>query len=255
MTDLKKIAEIVDEAARTATEIGQFSDETPLSAEQAYEVQALSMRRRYDRGERRVGVKMGLTSRAKMAQVGVNDVTWGRLTDAMRLEEGGTMSMAAYVHPRIEPEIAFLMKAPLAGAVSAAQALAAVEAVAPALEVIDSRYKAFKFDLGDVIADNSSSSGFVIGAPCPVDTDLSNLGMILSVDGRPVEFGSSAAILGHPLRALVAAARMVAASGESLNPGDIVLAGAATAAVPLSAGQSIRLEVQNMGAVALNVEA
>nr|BAH90339.1 4-oxalocrotonate decarboxylase [uncultured bacterium] len=255
MKDLSKIAEIVDEAARTATEIAQFSDDTPLGVAEAYEVQSLSMQRRYDRGERRVGVKMGLTSRAKMAQVGVNDVTWGRLTDAMRLEEGGTMSMAHYVHPRIEPEIAFLMKAPLAGAVSAAEALEAVGAVAPAMEVIDSRYKAFKFDLGDVIADNSSSSGFVIGAPCPVTTDLSNLGMILSVDGRPVEFGSSAAILGHPVRALVAAARMVAAAGETLNPGDIVLAGAATAAVPLSAGQSIRLDVQNMGAVALNVEA
>ena len=92
------------------------------------------------------------------------------------------------------------------------------------------------------------------GAPVAAGTDLANLGMVLSVDGRPVETGSSAAILGHPLRALVAAARMVAAAGETLAPGDIVLAGAATAAVPLAPGQSVSLRVQSMGSVAVNVE-
>ena len=254
MTDLAQLAELLDTAVRTATAVAQISDETALDVAQAYEVQALSMQRRYDRGERRIGVKMGLTSRAKMAQVGVHDVTWGRLTDAMRIEDGGSLSRARFVHPRIEPEIAFLMKAPLAGNVSPLEAMAAVEAVAPALEIIDSRYRDFKFDLGDVIADNSSSSGFVIGAPVAAGTDLANLGMVLSVDGRPVETGSSAAILGHPLRALVAAARMVAAAGETLAPGDIVLAGAATAAVPLAPGQSVSLRVQSMGSVAVNVE-
>src|SRR3546814_6723163 len=79
----------------------------------------------------------------------------------MRIEEGGSLALANFVHPRIEPEIAFLMSAPLAGRVTMAQALAAVAAVAPAMEVIDSRYENFKFALADVIADNSSSSGFV----------------------------------------------------------------------------------------------
>lgn len=253
MTDITKFAEIVDEAARTATEIPQFSDDTPLTVDQAYAVQALSMQRRYARGEKRVGIKMGLTSRAKQVQVGVDDVLWGRLTDAMREEEGGEVSMAKYVHPRVEPEIAFLMKKPLSGNVSALEAMDAVEAVAPALEIIDSRYKAFKFDVGDVLADNSSSSGFVIGNWYAPDTDISNLGMVLSINGVAGEIGSTAAILGHPVRSLVAAARMVAASGEVLNPGDIVLAGGATAAIPMEAGQAVTLEVQNMGTVAFNV--
>lgn len=253
MADLNKMAEMLDEAARTAQAVAQLSDETALTPDEAYEVQALSLALRYARGETRVGVKMGLTSRAKMAQVGVNDVTWGRLTDAMRVENGGEISRAAFVHPRIEPEIAFLMKAPLSGAVSAMEAMAAVEAVAPALEIIDSRYRDFKFDLGDVIADNSSSSAFVIGPPSPASTDLANLGMVLTVNGRVVETGSSAAILGHPVRALVAAARMVATKGEELRPGDIVLAGAATAAVPVAPGQAVEVQVQNLGTVAVSV--
>ena len=253
MTDITRMAEIVDEAARTATEIPQFSDETPLTVDQAYAVQALSLQRRYRRGERRIGMKMGLTSRAKMVQVGVSDMIWGRLTDAMREEEGGTVSIARYVHPRVEPEIAFLMKAPLAGRVSALEAMAAVGGVAAALEIIDSRYKAFKFDVGDVIADNSSSSGFVIGNWASPATDISNLGMVLSINGRPGEIGSSASILGHPVRSLVAAARMVAAQGERLEAGDIVLAGGATAAIPMAVGQAVTLEVEKLGTVAFTV--
>ncbi|WP_107816237.1 2-keto-4-pentenoate hydratase [Celeribacter persicus] len=253
MMNLAELAEYVDEAARTATEIPQISDKTPLTVEDAYAVQALSMQRRYARGEKRIGIKMGLTSRAKMVQVGVSDVIWGRLTDAMREDEGGVVSMAKYVHPRVEPEIAFLMKKPLSGNVSALEAMAAVEAVAPALEIIDSRYKAFKFDVGDVIADNSSSSGFVLGTWHSPEIDLSNLGMVLSINGRPQEIGSSAAILGNPVRSLVAAARMVASAGEELKAGDIVLAGGATAAIPMAAGQSVLLEVETLGMIGFNI--
>lgn len=253
MMDLTKMAEIVDQAALTATEIPQFSDERALGMDEAYAVQALSMQRRYARGERRIGIKMGLTSRAKMVQVGVSDVILGRLTDAMREEEGGNVSMARFIHPRVEPEIAFLLKRPLAGQVSAMEAMTCVEAVAPAIEIIDSRYRNFRFDVGDVIADNASSSGFALGQWCAPDVDLGNLGMVLSVDGRPGEIGSSAAILGHPVRSLVAAARMVEQLGEELRTGDIVLAGGATAAIAVAAGQAISLDVERLGRCAFNM--
>ena len=196
---------------------------------------------------------MGLTSRAKMLQVGVDEVAWGRLTDAMLLEEGSTLPRSRYVHPRIEPEVAFLMKAPLAGRVTAAQALAAVEAVAPAMEVIDSRYENFKFALIDVIADNTSSSGLVVGGWCDPYQDLSNLGVIVESNGDVVEVGSTAAILGHPIRSLVAAARLIAEGGETINAGDIVMAGGITAAPTLVPGQTIRTTVQNLGSVSITV--
>ena len=252
MSKLAQYAQIVDEAVRSAGAIPQFTESDPLGVEEAYAIQALSMERRLSRGERLVGVKMGLTSRAKMAQVGVSEVIWGRLTDAMRLEEGGSLSKKRFVHPRIEPELAFLMKRELCGEVSPAEALDAVEAIAPAMEVIDSRYRDFKFALPDVIADNSSSSGFVVGNWSRPDQDFANLGIVLEVNGRAVQIGSTAAILGHPIRSLVAAARMTAPI-SGLKAGWIVLAGGATAAHPLSVGEQVRLVMQNLGAVSIRV--
>jgi 2-oxo-3-hexenedioate decarboxylase len=253
MIDIAKFAEVVDEAARTARAIPQFTETAALSIAEAYEIQARSIDRRIKRGERLVGVKMGLTSRAKMAQGNVHEVIWGRLTDAMRCEEGGAVSRARYVHPRIEPEIAYLLKAPLSGDVSPAEALRAVEAVAPAMEVIDSRYRDFKFALPDVVADNSSSSGFVVGPWSRPDVDCSNLGIVMEIDGRAVEIGSSAAILGNPIRSLVAAARLAGPPLGGLQPGWIVLAGGATAARPLAVGQHVRTTIQDIGSVSIRV--
>lgn len=254
MTSLAEYAETLDRAAREARATPQITHGNgALTVADAYEIQKLSVARRLARGEKRIGVKMGLTSRAKMLQVGVDEVAWGRLTDAMLLEEGSTLPRSKYVHPRIEPEVAFLMKAPLAGKVSAAQALAAVEAVAPAMEVIDSRYENFKFALVDVIADNTSSSGLVVGGWHDPRQDLSNLGVIVEINGEVVEVGSTAAILGHPLRSLVAAARLVAEAGEQIHAGDIVMAGGITAAPTLVPGQTIRTTVQNLGSVSISV--
>jgi 2-oxo-3-hexenedioate decarboxylase len=254
MSRLTAYAATLDDAAREARAIPQLSAaDSGFTVAEAYEVQALSIARRLERGERRIGMKMGLTSRAKMLQVGVDQMTWGRLTDAMLLEEGGTLARSHFVHPRIEPEVAFLMKGPLVGRVTAAQALAAVEAVAPAMEVIDSRYENFKFALADVIADNSSSSALVVGAWQYPRQDISNLGVILEIDGQVIEVGSTAAILGHPVRSLVAAARMVAEAGEQLNAGDIVMAGGITAAPVLRPGMTIRNSVQNLGSVSIRV--
>lgn len=165
------------------------------------------------------------------------------------------MSRARFVHPRVEPEVAFLMKAPLCGRVTAAQALAAVEAIAPAMEIIDSRYENFKFALSDVIADNTSSSGLVIGPWNDPTKDFSNLGVIVEINGQVIEVGSTAAILGHPLRSLVAAARLVAEGGEGISAGDIVMAGGITAAPTLAPGQTVRTTIQGLGSVMFRVEA
>lgn len=255
MSNLVKLAEIVDDAARFAREIPQLTDLNPdLTVEDAYAIQAMSLARRYGRGERRMGMKMGLTSRAKMAQVGVSEMIWGRLTNAMQVEEGTAISIDRFVHPRVEPEVAYLLKAPLAGNVTQAEALAAVEAVAPALEIIDSRYQNFKFTLPDVVADNSSSSGFVVGEWRKPDLDVSNLGVLLEADSQTVQVGSTAAILGNPARSLVAAARLVAQWGERLEAGWIVLAGGITAAHPLARGMTVRTVMQNLGSVSFQVE-
>ncbi len=252
--DPAELARIVDEAARTGTAIPQLSNtHGEMSIDAAYAVQALSMGRRFGRGERLVGIKMGFTSRAKMVQMGLSDMIWGRLTSGMQLEDGGSMAFSSYVHPRFEPEVAFVMKKRLAGPVSPAQALAAVEAVCVAMEIIDSRYENFKFSLSDVIADNSSSSGFVLGPWRSPDVDLANLGMICEIDGKPVQIGSTAAILGHPVRSLAAASRIVAEHGMALEPGWVVMAGGATAATYVKPGNHLRVVAENLGSVGLHV--
>lgn len=254
MTDLEGLAARLDEAARVATAVRQLTLETDLTTDQAYEVQRRLIARRLDRGEALVGVKMGPTSRAKMRQAGLNEVVWGRLTDAMRLADGGRLSRARYVHPRAEPEIAFLLRRPVASPLSVAEAMAAVEAVAPAIEVIDSRYEDFRFTLADVIADNASSSGFALGSWSRPDIDYANLGVVFERDGHPVQFGSTAAILGHPGRALAAVSRLADRAGVTLEAGWIVMAGAATAAIPLSSACVVRVTIEELGGVTLSVE-
>jgi 2-oxo-3-hexenedioate decarboxylase len=183
-----------------------------------------------------VGLKMGLTSRAKQAQMGVAEPIWGRLTGAMRVPEGGTVDTGQLIHPRIEPEVAFRVDA--AGEATA---------VAPALEIIDSRYADFRFTLPDVIADNTSAARFVVGPWHPVPDGLDNLGVLLEVDGRVVQVGSTAAILGDPRRALWLGLDLARQAGVRPEAGWVFLAGAATAAVPLLAGAHVRAVVERLG--------
>jgi len=254
MSQILEYARQLDDAARNAKAVSQIDPKGELSLADAYGIQSASIQRRIGRGERRVGVKMGFTSRAKMVQMGIEDVIWGRLSSGMRVEEGTSISFSRFVHPRVEPELAFVLKRPLAGDVTAVEALAAVEAVAPALEIIDSRYQDFKFSLPDVIADNASSSGFVIGAWSDPRQDFSNLGLTMSVDGRVVQVGSTAAILGHPLRSLVAAARLSAAAGEPLEAGWVVMAGGATPAEWVKPGQYVSIEMERVGVAGFYVK-
>lgn len=252
---INTLARAVDDATRRAKPIAQLSSRrgVKLSLKDAYRVQAASIARRRRRHERRSGVKMGFTSRAKAAQMGVFDLIYGRLTEAMLIADGGELALKDYIHPRVEPEIAFLLKSPMSGHLSPAEAMTHVEAVAPALEVIDSRYRDFKFSLTDVVADNCSSAAYVVGPWNRPDGDISNLGMVLSFNGRPVEIGSSAAILGHPARSLADAARFAAETGDKLEAGFVVLAGGATAAVALEPDTAVRLEVESLGSAGFSV--
>ena len=250
--DISALAERVDSAALNATPIEQLSLASPFTLQQAYAIKTASIQRRLDRGEHLIGIKMGFTSQAKMTQMGVDDMIWGRLTNTMLLEEGGELDLSRYIHPRIEPEIAFILKKPLIGEITAAQALSAVEAIVPAMEVIDSRYQNFKFSLEDVVADNSSSSGLVLGNWHSPKLDIENLGMVLEFDGREVQIGSSAAILGHPIRSLVAAARLAGEAELELQPGWIIMAGAATAAEAITPGTHISARVEKLGRLSIN---
>ncbi|MBV7315106.1 2-keto-4-pentenoate hydratase [Shewanella sp. NIFS-20-20] len=251
-----ELAQMVDTAAYQRQPIQQLSKQGfKLTLAEAYQVQAASVAMRLERGEQVIGIKMGFTSRAKMLQMGVDDLIWGPLTDAMMIPEGGEIDLSRFIHPRIEPEIAFRLKKSISGQISLLEAQAAVDAVAPALEIIDSRYCDFSFSLEDVVADNCSSSGVILGSWHSNERSLSNIGMVMEIDGKAVQIGSSAAILGNPWRSLVAAARLAGESGQTLAAGSIVLAGAATAAEPLHPGQYIHLITESLGSVSLTTSA
>ncbi|WP_327159670.1 fumarylacetoacetate hydrolase family protein [Streptomyces zaomyceticus] len=243
--NITALAEALDTAARDGRPLAGGGS-GPKDTGEAYAVQEALVARRLARGERLTGFKLGFTSVAKMRQMGVSDLIHGRLTDRMEIPDGGRFDISRLIHPRVEPEVAFLLGDTLR---PGGDLMAAVAAVAPALEVIDSRYDGFRFSLPEVIADNTSAAGYAVG-PWSAPGDLGNLGVLLELDGRPAETGSTAAILGHPLRALAAAARLAGA----LEAGTVILAGAATAAVPLSPGTHVRATVAGLGTVRFTTE-
>jgi len=253
---IEELAAVVDSAAKDRIEIGMITaDEPGLTIADSYAVQEASVDRRLERGERLVGMKMGLTSRAKMEQMGVHEPIYGRLTSSMVVNDGGVVRISELLHPRVEPEVAFVLKDDLRGPVTPAQALAAVAGACAALEIIDSRYRDFKFTLPDVVADNTSASLFVLGSSLvPVDrVNLGNLGIIMEIDGRPAQIGSSAAIYEHPARSLAELANMLARLGRYLEAGQVVLSGGATAAVALKSGNHVRVLIDEIGSAEFRV--
>ncbi|MET8537879.1 hypothetical protein ABZV67_40640 [Streptomyces sp. NPDC005065] len=161
----------------------------------------------------------------------------------MLVADDGRVDVGRLVHPRVESEVAFPLGRPLGAGAEA------VAAVASALEVIDSRYEAFRFDLHEVVADNTSAAGYAAG-PWREPVGLTDLAVLLEIDGPVVRTGSTEAILGHPLRALEAAARLAIEAGMTLEPGSTILACAATAAVPLGPGNRARGSRRTGGAEA-----
>jgi len=249
MIDIDKLAEAIDDATRNATPIPKLSTRGEITLAEAYEIQAKQVALRLGRGDKMLGIKMGMTSPVLRAQFGLDEAVWGRLTQEMRVEDGGTLKLIPDLVPRVEAELVFLLKKPLSGPVSPVEAMAAVEAVAPAIEIIGTRFDDPGFSLVDAIADNVSAFGVAIGAWNRPDLDLANRGMVLDYDGRVVQTGSSAAISGHPARSLATASRMAGAEGVTLEAGWIVLAGSATTPHPLSAGTHVRHEVEGLGQV------
>ncbi len=241
-------AALLDEAALNARAVDQFAPGS-FDLADAYRIQRASIQRRVARGDGIKGIKLGFTSRAKMIQMGVDSLIWGWLTETMVEEEGGTINLSRYIHPRVEPEVCFLTRRTIDRPITALEAADYIEAVAPALEIIDSRYQNFKFTLEDVVADNCSSAGLVVGPWSRCFDGLGNAGVGVTFDSRLVLSGSTAAILGHPLRALVQASRLLSACERSLPAGSLVMAGAATAAQALAPNTHVRCDVNGLGRV------
>ena len=248
-------------AALLTAEEGR-ADREPLTGEwpgldvaTAYAVQDETLRLRLDRGEQLVGVKLGLTSRAKQQRMNVAAPLTAWLTDAMVLPAGAPVPQERLIHPRAEPEIVFIVRERLAGpGVTAATALAAVSTVYGGVEVIDSRYRDFRFTLADVVADNASSGCFVTGPVSvpPAGLDLALEACLLEVDGQITDSATGAAVQGHPAEALALAANDLGRRGHAIEPGWIVLTGGMTDAVAVPAGVKMAAHFTHLGSVELS---
>lgn len=250
---IEALARHLDSCVKEVRDTEKLTDQHPeMSWEEAYAIQEAWRALALAEGARLVGFKAGLTSVAKMKQMGVETPVFGFLLDRFAIAEGGEAAAASLIHPRIEPEIAFVMKKRLAGpGVTLAQVLAATDFVIPAIEVIDSRYRDFRFDLKSVIADNTSAARFVLGGRArPVEAlDLRTLGVVLSINGEARAFGAGAAVLGHPAAAVAELANHLARRGEALEAGQVVLSGGITEALAVGAGDHVLLEVAELGTV------
>lgn len=223
-----------------------------LDLETAYAVQDAGLALRLTRGETLVGVKLGLTSRARQVQTGVSTPLTGWLTDAMVVPAGVALPGDRLIAPRAEPEIVFLMGERLAGpGVTAATALASVAAVYGGIEILDSRYVGGGTTLADVVADNGSAGACVTGpvAVSPVGLDLSLEGCLVEVDGRVVDSAAGAALAGEPAGVLAHAANELGRRGRALEPGWLVFTGGLTAAVPMEPGAHLAVHFAHLGSI------
>ncbi|RJG03526.1 2-oxo-3-hexenedioate decarboxylase [Noviherbaspirillum sedimenti] len=252
-SQIAELAEYLESAHLERREVVKITDRYPdIDMDDAYAIQNQVRQRKLARGEKVVGLKCGLTSYAKMQQMGVETPIFGFMTDAYVVPEASEIRMAELIHPKVEPEIAFFTKTPIRGpGCDIGAVLAATDFVMAAIEVIDSRYRDFKFDLVSVIADNTSATRFIVGGKAtPVaDLDLAKLGVVMEKNGKVEMVGAGAAVVGHPATAVAMLANHLAASGEEIPAGSIILSGGITEAIPVQAGDSISLQVQSLGGV------
>lgn len=249
-----EIANILHHAAFSAKPVSQLAEKVGMTLDQAYSIQKLLLDKRIEAGEKLTGYKLGFTSKAKMKQMGVNDLIWGFLTDAMEIEPDSTTPLSKYIHPRAEPEIAFKVKQDITEKIELNQIPDYIESFAVAVEVIDSRYQNFKFSLEDVIADNCSSTGYCIGEWYPLVEDLNNLDLNLLFDDKVVQNGKTEAILDNPYASVVELSRLATQSDLVLKKGQIILAGAATAAEWIKPNSSVKAILQGFGEVNFKVK-
>jgi 2-keto-4-pentenoate hydratase len=228
------------------------SPERPVAIEEAYAIQLAQLEAWKAEGRTIAGYKVGLTSAAIQRQLNVDQPDFGHLFSDDFVLSGEAIEPARFIQPRIEPEISFVLKRPLAGpGVTVAQAIGAIDYAIASLEIIDSRIENWRITLPDTIADNASAGGVVLGTtPLALDgRDLRLAGCVLRKNGRIVQTGAGGAVLGSPISSLVWLANTLGGLGTVLEAGSVVMAGAMTAAVDAAPGDTVSAEIAGLGSV------
>jgi 2-keto-4-pentenoate hydratase len=235
------------------TGIAPLTNDVPdLSVDAAYDIQDAVIARHRQAGAHVTAAKLGLTSTAKQRQMNVNEPLYGWFTDRMEIAAGESLDTSRFIQPRAEPEVAFRTNRDLGGpGVTGAEVLAATEAVAPAIDVLDSRFTGYQFTLADVTADNSSAAAYVVGEWVEPAGDLRLTGCVFEKNGELVATAAGAAVMEHPAAAMAWFVRKLHQRDRSLPAGSVVLAGAWTAAIPVASGDVVTASFDRVGSVTL----
>lgn len=249
---LRQIAENLHRCEIERREAEQIIKLYPgLTIDEAYLIQRELVKIKLSQGNKIIGYKLAFTTRTKQRSMGISTVGFGYLFDYMKIDDGGELDLAGVIHPKAEAEIAFIIAEDLYGNVSPYEVIEATKFVAPAIEFVDSRYKDFKFDLIDVIADNFSASRFAIGSDVkkPSEIDLRLSGVIFEKNGIPEKTGALGAVLGNPAIAVSQLVKFLSKRGEKVKAGSIVLTGSITEAIDVKEGDFVKVIICGIGEV------
>ncbi|MEH7010459.1 2-keto-4-pentenoate hydratase [Neobacillus niacini] len=230
------------------------SIDTDMTAKDAYYIQLENINRKVVQGQRIVGKKIGLTSEAMQNLLGVGEPDYGHLLDSMVVENGGRISIDQVLQPKVEAEIAFILKKELRGPnVTTLDVLQATDYIVPALEIVDSRIKDWKIKLADTVADNASSGFYVLGGKPTkiVDVELELIGMVFTKNGELVNTGVGAAALGNPATCVAWLANKLSEFDIPLRAGEVILSGALSAAEVAREGDTFKARFAQIGEVSV----
>jgi 2-keto-4-pentenoate hydratase len=252
----REAADVLETAERSRVPVEPLVARYPgADVVDAYEIQLLNIRRRLAAGATVLGHKVGLSSLAMQQMMGVDEPDYGHLLSDMAVASSTPVDAARYCSPRVEVEVGFVLGSALPGeGCTEEDVLAATEAVAPSIELIDSRIAEWRIGLVDTIADNASSAGFVLGPERvrPADIDLLDIDARLTRNGEEVARGRSDAVLGNPATAVAWLARKVAGFGVRLEAGHVILPGSCTRAIDARPGDEFLATFDGLGTVALS---
>ncbi|RLL47017.1 2-keto-4-pentenoate hydratase [Oceanobacillus piezotolerans] len=250
--DIKQTVHLLIEAEKTKKAIEPLTSAATVTKDEAYRIQLEVINYKRRNGAKVVGKKIGLTSKAMQEMLGVNIPDYGHLLDSMIYNEDAVVSLQNTIQPKVEFEIGFVLKDTLKGpGVTIEDVVKATDYVVPAIEIIDSRIKDWKIAFEDTVADNGSSAGAIIGKSKKKleELDLPNVQMNVYKNGEFIDSAQGSAVMGNPLEAVVWLANEVGVYDISLNPGDIILAGALSKALPIVHGDHFKAEFENLGTV------
>ncbi|WP_369700042.1 2-keto-4-pentenoate hydratase [Bacillus sp. AFS041924] len=256
MTSVDELTILLQEAEETGVSIKALTEFYPgITEKEAYQIQLTNIEEKLKKGQKIIGKKIGLTSIAMQELLGVDEPDYGHLLTKMKIPNFGEVQVGNMILPKVEAEIAFVLKKDLIGSnITFEDVVDATDYIVPAIEVVDSRIENWKIRLEDTVADNASSCLFVLGNERfdVKEIDLPNVTMDLYRNDELMNSGKGEAVLGNPIHCVAWLANKLCEFGISLNAGEIILSGALSAAINANAGDQFTAKFPLLGDVSIS---